>query len=1122
MATRYWVGGTGAWDATTTNWSTTSGGAGGASVPTSADDVIFDNLSNATAYTCTLTTLPVCASLTIAGPASGNITIAGTTTFSIYASCTLSATGITWSNTSVINFWGTGTFTTNGVSLTNLIQFNGNTTLGSALTTTLATGIQTAGGSLNTANYNLTSGGSGFSLSTAGTKTISFGSSIITVPTINFNLSTGLTFNAGTSTINCTVAGFTFQGGGVTFYNVNFTNTALTSGTIIGTNTFNNLTFPVKTVFNLTTIYFSNNQTINGTLTLPAQTWGSTRYQLASSVFGSPVTLTANIVSLNGVDFRDIIGAGIATWTGTRIGDCGGNSNIVTDTPKTLYWYSTTLSNWGSSGLNWSTSNGVSPTEFIPLPQDTAVINRLGNGQTLTLNTSYNLPTIDFSTNVNTITFATSITTPNIYGNLVLSSSTSLSGTGLLSFSGRNKTQTITSAGKSFTQPITINAIGSTVQLADNFVTSGNFTVSAGTFAHSTFTMSCLSYTLSAGTITGTGALTIGGNFTLPATGGTFSYTGAITFNATTTGWLLTTNGISTACSFTFNGAGGGWTLGSALTNTFNGSSLLVTQGTFNTGNYNVTLSTGNFYAGTGSLTRVINFGSSTITLARANAAFIGGPYTGLTVNAGTSNIVVTNQAGGIYFSGYNYYNITFTNTSAWNIVLPLSCNNLSITSLWTNSVTIVTGNCTVNGTFTCLGGTGIGPTRMGIASLTSGAPVVITANAVSLTDVDFRDITGAGTATWTGTRLGDCGGNSGISFPAPKTVYWYSTTSANFSSANWSLTNGGTPSAANYPLPQDTAIVNLLGAGQTLTMPAAYAAGYATNLPTLDFSTNINAITINFNYNAWNSYGDIKLSNSTSITFVAGGSITFVGRNKTQTITSAGKSFTQPINISAIGSTVQLADNFTTSSSITLTNGTLNLAGFTANTPTFVTAVGTKNITFNGGTLAVSGVTTTAFNNAVPTGFTTTAGTGTGTISMTGATAKTFVGGGSTYNCTLNQGGAGALTISGNNTFANITNTVQPSTVTFTASTNNTFANFNLNGTAGNLVTINSSTAGTRANLIKTGTGIVSTDYLSIQDSSVTPNTLFWYAGSNSTNVGNNIGWVFSAPSNGSFFLLW
>lgn len=42
MANRYWVGGNANWDATAgTKWATTSGGAGGAAVPTAADDVFW-------------------------------------------------------------------------------------------------------------------------------------------------------------------------------------------------------------------------------------------------------------------------------------------------------------------------------------------------------------------------------------------------------------------------------------------------------------------------------------------------------------------------------------------------------------------------------------------------------------------------------------------------------------------------------------------------------------------------------------------------------------------------------------------------------------------------------------------------------------------------------------------------------------------------------------------------------------------------------------------------------------------------------------------------------------------------------------------------------------------------
>ena len=132
-------------------------------------------------------------------------------------------------------------------------------------------------------------------------------------------------------------------------------------------------------------------------------------------------------------------------------------------------------------------------------------------------------------------------------------------------------------------------------------------------------------------------------------------------------------------------------------------------------------------------------------------------------------------------------------------------------------------------------------------------------------------------------------------------------------------------------------------------------------------------------------------------------------------------------------------------------------------------------------------------------------------TISMTAATAKTFAGGGATYP-TLNQGGAGALTISGNNSFGDLTATTRPSTITFTISTTQTFTDFTLSGTAGNLVTINSSTAATQATLSKSG-GTVSVGYLSIRDSNATGGA-GWYAGTTSTNVSNNTGWIFTAPS--------
>jgi hypothetical protein len=141
MALRYWVGGTGTWDNTSTaNWSTTSGGASGASAPTAADDVIFDANSNTGTndFTVTLGTSPACLTLNTTGidPATamtvdgtGNLTVSGTT-FTL-------TNKVSWTNTGTITFnagSGTTNVTTAGVSIASNVTIN----LGGAATVALA------------------------------------------------------------------------------------------------------------------------------------------------------------------------------------------------------------------------------------------------------------------------------------------------------------------------------------------------------------------------------------------------------------------------------------------------------------------------------------------------------------------------------------------------------------------------------------------------------------------------------------------------------------------------------------------------------------------------------------------------------------------------------------------------------------------------------------------------------------------------------------------------------------------------------------------------------------------------------------------------------------------------
>jgi hypothetical protein len=130
----------------------------------------------------------------------------------------------------------------------------------------------------------------------------------------------------------------------------------------------------------------------------------------------------------------------------------------------------------------------------------------------------------------------------------------------------------------------------------------------------------------------------------------------------------------------------------------------------------------------------------------------------------------------------------------------------------------------------------------------------------------------------------------------------------------------------------------------------------------------------------------------------------------------------------------------------------------------------------------------------------------------MTSASTKTFSGGAKTWP-TLNQGGAGALTIQQSNTFTNITNTVQPATITLTSGTTQTVTDFDVSGTSGNLITLNASTPGSRATLTDSG-GVNSVSFVDIKDIAATGYGE-WQAYTSNGNVdsGNNVGWVFAAP---------
>ena len=643
-----------------------------------------------------------------------------------------------------------------------------------------------------------------------------------------------------------------------------------------------------------------------------------------------------------------------------------------------------------------------------------------------------------------------------------------------------------------------------------------------------TATATCGAFSLAgpaSGNVTFAGSSTwnVYGNFLIAATGVTYTCTSTVNFNGsgTSQSFTITTNGASLAGVNIGNTLLGNntWTLGSAITVT--GNLLVRSNSIFTTNNFSIIAEQFGFSGSAGN--GIANLGSSAIDLSSSSPFFISTLGVGYVFNAGTSQITCNAFNPTINFSTFTFYNVTISSTTSTSTIFTSvnTYNNLTIAGRSTTGINVVTvpSSLTINGTFTVSAGTNA-TCRISIDALSETTARTITAATVSLTDVDFLNITGAGAATWAGTRLGDGTGNTNIAFGASANKYWNLVAGGNYSATGWATTSGGTPSVNNFPLAQDVSIFESTGlnSGATVTMDAEWTVGTidmsARTSNTMTFSLGLYDINCTKNW--------INGTGTTVIKTAPRNNLRFLNRTA-GSITSAGNTFPCGIQISSVTGTYTLNDacasslNSSTVYSFTLDSGTLNLNGFTITGVNNGTSNKTlnKNITFNGGSWICTGSGDYAWSVlGTATYFSTTAGTGTGTISLTSASAKRFSsgnsGGGYTYNCTINQGGIGALTFAGSNTYANITNTVQPASVLFTAGTTNTFTNFSLAGTVGNLITLGSATASNHT--LSKASGVASVSYLSISRSTATGGAT-WIA-QNSVDGGNNTGWKFGSPS--------
>ena len=367
MASRFWVGGTGTWDAAdTTHWSATSGGAGGASVPTSSDNVFFNASSGGGTATIGSGVNVFSLSLDFTGY-TGTLSHPNSSNLFVYDSLTMSS-GMTYapsnvSGTQIYLFSSTGThtITTNGIRLSKL--YIGTTGGGGSATYNMQSALSIGNlsinsGTFNTNNYGVTlSGDTGFSqfISTGSTggsmATVNLGTSTINViasgfggaATVGLNSSGSRTVNVNGSsaTFNLSIGGsggpqsqfYVSSSGYIGTVNVNSTAQPLSFSNFADTKITN---FNLNNAGNASGVQFKSGSTTSISNWTNNGSAGSAN-TITSLTPGSQATVVntgSGSFTLNYVNVKDINASG--AWVkGTGFVDSGNNQGFATLMTKT-------------------------------------------------------------------------------------------------------------------------------------------------------------------------------------------------------------------------------------------------------------------------------------------------------------------------------------------------------------------------------------------------------------------------------------------------------------------------------------------------------------------------------------------------------------------------------------------------------------------------------------------------------------------------------------------------------------------------------------------------------------------------------------------------------------------
>lgn len=845
---------------------------------------------------------------------------------------------------------------------------------------------------------------------------------------------------------------------------------------------------------------------------------GDTAIFDASSDSGANFTATVDsAVTVDNLTFTSV----------DRVITLGTAGNLTVSTATTIS---------ASAGTNGVTVSGNASLGAVTLTSGTLNI----DGNTVTMSTfasTANTRTFNFGT-TGTVTLTGSNAT---IWNITTTGTSTISGTGTVdcTYSGGTGTRTIVNSPDTGNSIPTFNISAGTDTVSfsgSSGVNSLNFTGFSGTWTNTAFSIFG-SLTVSTGMTVGAGANTI--------------------TMAATTSQTITTNGKTLDFPLTFDGVGGTWTLqdactvGSTRTTTLTNGTLALGTNTLSTGLFSsdntntrsITFGSGSEIVITGSGAVVWNFdrttnfsftgtslveftysgGTGTRTIEHGNSAGTTAASMSFSITSGTDTVDIN---GGSYVRNLNFTGFSGTLTAdAKNIFgdltfstgMTLTAGTGVTTFSSTGSQSITTNGKTldfpvtfdgVGGTFTLQDNCTIGVTRT--TTLTNGT-LALGANTLSTgifasDNSNTRAISfGTGKIELTynidsPTTLLSAATITNLTFSGTPLIE-VTGTGTNVYTFAWGTTTGGSETnAVSISLLKSTACQYVLSGGywKNITFNSSLAQ-MQSGSPNFYVYGNLTIIALS----QWNA---------------SGGNPVFSATSGTQDITSAGKTLQCSPIINAPGATVRLQDaiNIGTNRTLTITAGTFNANNYNVTVGTISSNnSNTRTITMGSGTWTLGDNGGTVWNCGTSTNLTVNANTSTMVLSNTGlGVTRTIAGGGKTYNNLTIGGGAGASQVTiftGSNTFNTLASTKTVAhTVQFTAGTTTTVSDWTIKGTSGNVVTITSPTLATHT-LTKSGGGVISgLDYLSISYSTATPGTT-WYAGANSTDGGNNTGWIFT-----------